>query len=219
MDSEFFKFIFEVDSHLAGLVQKFQAWAYAMMFGMIVAETGLIIFAVLPGDSLLFAAGALSAQNDLLDIRILLPLMAAASFAGDQVNYCIGMLMARKRLLGNGRYISQGSLEKAKRFYETRGGLAIIIGRFIPVIRSVVPLSAALSGMSYARFVVFSCMGALLWTCAFILLGFYFGKLSFVRENFTLILGGIILASMLPGIVEIIRERKKARPLRNPRTT
>src|SRR5690606_8607694 len=152
MDSEFFKFIFELDSHLAGLVQKFHAWAYAILFSVIVAETGLVVFAILPGDSLLFAAGALSAQDQALDIRILLPLMALAAFTGDQVNFGIGWLMMRKGLAGETRFLSKTKIEKAGRFYESKGGHAIIIGRFIPVIRSIVPMSAALSGMSYARF-------------------------------------------------------------------
>jgi membrane-associated protein len=218
MDSEIFKFIFELDVQLAEIVHKYQAWAYALMFSMIVMETGMVFFAILPGDSLLFAAGAVSAQDRVLDIRILLPMMALAAFAGDQVNFCLGKLAARNRMVGGSKLLSKARLEKAKRFYDSKGGQAIIIGRFIPVIRSVVPLSAALSGMRYARFASLSCIGALLWTGMFTLLGFYFGKLPYVRDHFTLILGGIMLASLLPGIVEFFLERKNSHPLRKPRT-
>ncbi len=200
-------FIMHVDKHLAALVEAYPVWIYGLMFLIVFAETGLIFMAILPGDSLLFAAGALAAGNGKLEILLLLPLMIAASFCGDQVNYLIGHQVGEKPFKRNSRLFSWENLKKAKRFYSRHGPKAIILGRFIPVLRSVTPLVASVSGMPYLRFILFSLIGASLWASIFVLLGYFIGNLPAVKERFGLVVGAVILISLIPALVETLVER------------
>lgn len=210
MDQDFLRTLFDLEHHLAEFIQEWRGWGYAVLFGVIVAETGLVIFSILPGDSLLFTAGALAARNQMLDIRILLALMTLASFTGDQVNYLIGRILARTRGGKIGGFPRSVDLERAKRLFESKGGQAVIIGRFIPVIRSIVPLTAAISGMPYSRFVMFSLSGTALWTWFFLMLGYFFGKLPLVRDHFSLVVLFIAVLSLAPGAVEYLMEKRRA---------
>lgn len=195
-----------LDRHLADLVQAYPGWIYGLMFLVIFAETGLVFMGFLPGDSLLFAAGALAAGDRILEIRILLPALILASFAGDQANYLIGHLVGEHPFRRDGRLFNRENLEKAKRFYARHGGQAVVTGRFIPVLRSVTPLAAAVGSMPYPRFLIFSVMGSSLWAGLFILVGYFLGRLPAVKGNFAWIILGVILVSCLPGAIQILAE-------------
>jgi membrane-associated protein len=212
-----FDFLAHFPDYLAGTIAQYRAWTYAVMFGILVAETGLIFFGWLPGDTMLFTAGLLSSSGHALDVRVVLPLMSLAAFAGDQLNYLMGAALARKARPNPGGKGTRskgtrprskralrvaGRLQKARDAYARHGGQVVIIGRFIPVLSSIAPLGAALSGMGYRRFSRFSAAGCLLWTCAFTLSGFFFGKIPQVREHFWAAIFGVIMVSILSALAE-----------------
>lgn len=220
-------FLIHFPDYLAETIVRFREWTYALMFGILVAETGLIFFGWLPGDTMLFTAGLLSSSGKSLDVRLLLPIMSLAAFTGDQINFFMGSAIARRTRRKNGRNGSGESasgsrrrsqtakrLAKAKGAYARHGGKVVIIGRFIPVLSSIAPLGAALSGMPYGRFARFSATGCILWTSTFTLTGFFFGKIPQVRDHFWLAIIGVISISALSGLAETLwagRESKGAR--------
>jgi membrane-associated protein len=223
-------FLVHFPDYLAETIAQFREWTYALMFGILVAETGLIFFGWLPGDTMLFTAGLLSSSGKSLDLRLLLPIMSLAAFTGDQINFLMGTAMARRSRRKNGRHGAKGSAAKskrrsraAKRFakakeaYARHGGKVVIIGRFIPVLSSIAPLGAALSGMPYRRFVRFSAAGCILWTMAFTLTGFFFGKIPLVREHFWLAIISVIAVSALSGLAETLWTSREARRPRSRR--
>jgi membrane-associated protein len=205
------------DRHLAEFVQTYGAWVYALLFVIIFAETGLVVTPILPGDSLLFAAGALAATGS-LDIKLLLPLLIAAAVLGDAVNYSVGnavgprIFTAIDRTSWWQRMLNRDHLEKAHRFFEKYGGKAIVLGRFVPIVRTFVPFVAGAGTMTYSTFAFYNVTGAIIWVGICALGGFAFGNVPIVRDNFTLVALGIVAVSMLPLVIEFIRHRMQARP-------
>ena len=208
MEEGLLDFLMHLDRHLADLVDAYPFWIYALMFLVVFAETGLIFMAILPGDSLLFAAGALVASQGKLDLPLLLTLMMAAAFCGDQVNWLFGKLVGERPFRKDGRLFNRKNLQKAKRFYQRHGIQAIIMGRFIPVIRSVTPLTAACSGMHYRTFLPLSLIGTAIWTGLFLLLGYFIGTLEIVQGRFIFVLGTVLLITLLPGVFQYLAETR-----------
>lgn len=194
--------LIHLPDYLADVVREYREWTYALMFGILVAETGLVFFGFLPGDSMLFTAGLLASAGQALDLRIVLPLMTLAAFTGDQINFFLGVGLARGSRQGRRHFRKTRRLEQARLVYARHGVLAVILGRFIPLVRSVAPLGAALSGMSHGRFSRLSAIGCVFWTGCFTLSGYFFGTVPRVRENFWTALFGIIAISLAPALAE-----------------
>jgi len=202
-------FILHVDVHLATIVERYGAWTYGVLTAIIFAETGLVVTPFLPGDSLLFATGALAATS-VLDIRLLFVLLVAAAIAGDAVNYWTGSYFGTKLFDGRIPYLKQSHLDRTHAFYEKYGGKAIVIARFVPIVRTVAPFVAGCGRMTYARFALFNVMGALLWIGSMLLGGFLFGNIPIVKENFGLVVIAIIIASLVPVAMQLVRPRSTA---------
>ncbi len=192
-----------LDETLLALVRDYGAWTYAILFLIVFCETGLVVTPVLPGDSMLFSAGALAAVGS-LDIAALIFLLSAAAFLGDALNYTLGATVASRWLLKS-RFVNKEHLARAERFYHRHGGKAIVIARFAPFLRTFAPFVAGMARMSYPRFAAFNVAGGVAWVGICCLGGYFFGNIPFVKENFTAVLLGIILLSLLPAIVAFFR--------------
>lgn len=205
----FIDFFIHLDDHLNTLVQTCGSWTYLVLFLIVFCETGMVFTPFLPGDSLLFAVGTLAAVG-ILDIQGVLFILSAAAILGDSANYGIGRILAPK-VFGREKipFLKQEYLERTKKFFEKYGGKTIIIARFVPIIRTFAPFLAGVGAMRYQRFLLFNVTGGLLWVFLLTLAGYYFGALPFVKENFSLVILGIIIVSILPGVVEFLRHRKK----------
>ena len=205
-------FILHIDVHLAELVANYGVWVYAILFLILFCETGLVVTPFLPGDSLLFVAGALSAlpTND-LNVHIMVVLLVVAAVLGDAVNYTIGRLFG-ERLFSNpdSKIFRRSYLDKTHQFYGKHGGKTIILARFVPIVRTFAPFVAGMGHMSYRHFALFNVTGALLWVLLFSYAGYLFGDLPVVQENLKLLIVAIIVVSILPGVVEIIRHKRAA---------
>jgi membrane-associated protein len=204
----FLDIFLHVDQHLVRLVADYGLWVYVILFVVIFCETGLVVTPFLPGDSLLFAAGALctlgSGSAGQLSLALLLPLLIVAAVLGDAVNYSIGHAVGPGFLEKDKvRFIKKAHLEKTQRFYEKYGGKTIILARFVPIVRTFAPFIAGIGRMSYRRFAVFNIAGAVAWVLVCVLAGFFFGELPFVKKNFELVVLGIIFVSVLPIAVEM----------------
>src|SRR5512143_3406721 len=177
--------ILHLDAHLLALTQQYGVWIYAILFLIIFSETGLVVAPFLPGDSLLFVAGALAGMGS-LQLQWLLPLLMLAAFSGDNANYWIGRLIG-KRLVrhANGRWLKREHLDKSHAFYEKHGGKTIIFARFLPIIRTFAPFVAGIGSMRYRLFVLFSALGSLAWIGFFVLGGYFFGNIPVVKDNLT----------------------------------
>jgi len=208
MLTQFIDFFIHLDHHLNTIVDNYGAWTYLIVFLIIFCETGLVGTPFLPGDSLLFALGALAAGGP-LEVKWLLILLTVAAILGDTVNYWIGHLLA-PRVLFNKKihFVKKEHIDRTHQFYEKYGGKTIIIARFIPIIRTFAPFLAGVGEMTYWRFALYNVTGGILWIFFFILGGYFFGNLPVVKRNFTLVIFAIILISILPGIVEYLRHRK-----------
>ncbi len=205
-------FILHIDVHLAELVAEYGIWIYAILFLILFCETGLVVTPFLPGDSLLFVAGALAALpgND-LNIVIMALLLIIAAILGDAVNYTIGRLFGEKLFSNPASKIFRRSyLDKTHTFYDKHGGKTIILARFVPIVRTFAPFVAGMGHMSYRHFAAYNVIGALLWVILFTGFGYAFGNLPFVQEYLKLFIVAIIILSILPGVVEIIRHRRAA---------
>ncbi|MDX2000259.1 MAG: DedA family protein [Thermoanaerobaculia bacterium] len=204
-------FVLHLDKHLLELVAQYGAWTYLILFAIIFCETGLVVTPFLPGDSLLFAAGAFAATGA-FDLWVLLGLLSVAAILGDSVNYAIGRSL-RHRLADKGRlpFVKPAHLEKTHAFYEKYGVKTIVIARFVPIVRTFAPFVAGVGEMSYKTFSLYNVVGGLLWVFLCTLGGYLFGNLPFVRENFSLVILGIIAVSLLPAVIEILRARAAAR--------
>ncbi|EGT5709710.1 DedA family protein [Cronobacter dublinensis] len=205
-------FILHIDVHLAELVAQYGIWVYAILFLILFCETGLVVTPFLPGDSLLFVAGALSAlpSND-LNVHLMVTLMVIAAILGDAVNYTIGRLFGAK-LFSNpdSRIFRQSYLDKTHAFYERHGGKTIILARFVPIVRTFAPFVAGMGHMSYRHFALFNVAGALLWVLLFTYAGYFFGAMPFLQDNLKLFIVMIIIVSVLPGIFEVVRHKRAA---------
>jgi len=201
--------VLHLDRHLDQVIQHYGTATLVILFVVIFAETGLVITPFLPGDSLLFAAGTLAARG-LLDLAALLVLLSLAAVLGHTANYWIGAV-AGARLAARGRLVRRDHLERAHRFYERYGGITIVISRFVPIVRTFAPFVAGIARMPYRRFLFFNVAGGLSWVGLFVLGGYLFGNLPFVRANFTLVIAAVIVISVLPIVVEAIRHRRARR--------
>ena len=198
---DLFNLFLHLDKHLGQIIQTYGAWTYGILFLIIFLETGVVVTPFLPGDSLLFAAGAFAALGS-LNVAWLLGLLVVAAILGDTVNYWIGYIIGPRAFQGNIRFLKKEYLERTHRFYEKYGGKAIVLARFIPIIRTFAPFVAGIGQMSYGRFIFYNVCGGLLWCVLFVLGGYYFGNLPLIKHNFTLVILAIIFISFLPPLVE-----------------
>lgn len=200
-------FILHIDEHLADLVVQYGFWTLFILFLIIFCETGLVVTPFLPGDSLLFAAGTLSAQfPESLNIWLMLVLLIVAAILGDTVNYLIGAFAGKRILAMRRPIIRQSHLDRTHRFYEKYGGKTIILARFVPIVRTFAPFVAGLGQMSYRNFVFYNVIGGLLWVIPLTLAGFFFGNIPIVKNNFSLVVLLIIFVSILPPIIAGLKE-------------
>jgi membrane-associated protein len=202
-------FILHLDTHLDALLSAYGALTYAVLFVVIFLETGVVVTPFLPGDSLLFAAGALAARGS-LDRVMLVAALSAAAVLGDTVNYWIGSLIGPRVFRERSRWFRRDYLDRTHRFYETYGGITIVLARFVPIFRTFVPFVAGIGRMTYWRFLVYNVAGGVAWVTMFVLGGYLFGNLPVVRRNFTLVMAAIVLLSLIPAVVEVIRHRSRS---------
>ncbi len=202
----FVDFIMHIDDNLAALIQQFGLWIYVLIFLIIFMETGLVFTPFLPGDSLLFAAGAFAAQG-VLNIITLLALLTVASILGDTVNYWAGHYLGLKVFHRYSRFLKKEYLEKTEMFYEKHGGKTIILARFVPVVRTFAPFVAGIGKMHYGRFLLYNVAGGIIWVAFFVLAGYFFGNIQWVKDNFSLVILGIILLSFVPAVIEYFRNK------------
>lgn len=203
-------FILHIDQHLVEIVSNYKTWTYLILFLIIFAETGFVVTPFLPGDSLLFAAGAIIAKPESnLNIVLTLVLLMIAAILGDLVNYHIGKAIGPKAFSGKYKLLKKEYLEKTQAFYYKHGGKTIIYARFIPIIRTFAPFVAGIGTMSYLRFATYNVVGGITWVASFLLLGYFFGSLPVIKDNFTYVIFGIIFVSILPPIFEVIRDKRK----------
>jgi len=201
--------LLHLDRHLDTIIQQYGVWTYLILFLIIFCETGLVVTPILPGDSLLFAVGTFAARNA-LDLGLLLVLLSVAAVAGDTVNYAIGYRVGPQIFRKEGvRFLNREYLDRTHRFYERHGAKTIVIARFVPIIRTFAPFVAGVGRMSYARFVTYNVAGGVGWIAALVLGGYLFGNISVVRQNFTLVIFAIIVLSILPGVIEFLRQRSR----------
>jgi membrane-associated protein len=199
-------FILHIDVHLEGIIRAYGTWTYAILFAIVFVETGLVIMPLLPGDSLLFAAGTFAARG-WLNPGSLTGLLILAAVLGDTVNYWIGHFLAPRISTGRIRFINRKHLARTHEFFERHGGKTIVLARFIPIVRTFAPFVAGVGAMDYGRFLAFNVGGAIVWVTLFVWAGYYFGNIPTVEENFTLVIMAIIVLSVLPGVVEWARAR------------
>ena len=203
-----------LDVHLAAFVAQYGPWVYAMLFAIIFIETGLVIWPFLPGDSLLFTAGALAATG-VLDIYLVSILLVSAAIAGDAVNYSIGRYVGPKVFTAHDhqglfhRLLNREHLDKAHAFFEKHGGMAVVSGRFVPIVRTFVPFVAGAASMTASMFVTYNVVGAIIWVVVCVGAGYLFGNVPIVKDNFSLVAIGIVLVSVLPIAIEFLRNRAK----------
>lgn len=200
--------VLRLDVHLGALIRDYGAWVYAILFAVIFAETGLVVTPFLPGDSLLFVAGALAALGG-LDVHLLVASLTAAAILVNTTNYAIGRWLGRRFFdEGRSRWVKREHLERTHAFYERYGGAAVVISRFLPIIRTYVPFVAGLAEMGAARFTAYNVGGAVLWVASLGYAGYFFGNLPWVRANLTLIIVAIIAVSLLPLAVAAWKARR-----------
>lgn len=204
--------VLRLDVHLGALIGEYGAWVYAILFAVIFAETGLVVTPFLPGDSLLFVAGALAALGG-LDVHILVVSLAAAAILGNTTNYAIGRWLGRRFLDGGGsRWVSREHLERTHAFYERFGGAAVVVSRFVPIIRTYVPFVAGVARMDPVRYTAYNVGGAVLWVASLAYAGFFFGNLAWVRANLSAMIVAIVVLSLVPLAVAAWKSRGTSRP-------
>jgi membrane-associated protein len=197
--------ILHLDAHLLALTQQYGVWVYVILFLIIYSETGLVVAPFLPGDSLLFVAGALCGMGA-LQLGWLVPLLVLAAFGGDNTNYWIGRLVGMRLLkLAGGRLIKREHIDKTHAFYEKHGGKTVVLARFLPIIRTFAPFVAGIGVMHYRKFMLFSVLGSVAWITSLSVAGYFFGNIPVVKDNLTVIILGIIVITILPAISEFIR--------------
>lgn len=206
---QFIDLFLHLDTHLHEIIIQYGTWTYLILFLIIFVETGLVVMPLLPGDSLLFAAGTFCALGSLNLVTLILLLFIAAVL-GDTVNYSIGHIIGPRVFEKNYKYLKKEYLLRTQAFYEKHGGKTIIYARFIPIIRTFAPFVAGVGTMKYGRFILFNVLGGLAWVSSFLLLGYFFGEIPIVKRNFTLVIFAIIFLSVLPGIIEFIKNRRSA---------
>jgi membrane-associated protein len=207
----FIDVVLHLDKHLQLLILNYGVWIYAILFLIIFCETGLVVTPFLPGDSLLFVAGALAATGS-MHVHTLFILLVAASFLGDNTNYWIGRFFGPRVFSREGsRLLNPKHLERTQAFYDRHGGKTIIIARFVPIVRTFAPFVAGIGRMVVPRFMMFAIVGALVWIGSLVYAGYFFGNIPWVKNNLSLVIVGIVVLSILPGIIEYLRHRFKSR--------
>ena len=201
-------FFLHLDKHLADLLTQYGTLTYGILFLIIFVETGLIVMPLLPGDSLLFAAGALAAATGKLDIAIIIPLLIVAALLGDNVNYFVGKFLSkqikeRERIL----FFKRQYITETEAFYEKHGGKTVIMARFVPIVRTIAPFVAGAGSMSYSRYITFCVTGAILWVAGITSMGYLFGQVEFVKKNFEFVVLGIIFVSVLPIVWQLVKAK------------
>ncbi|MFO1325504.1 MAG: DedA family protein [Burkholderiales bacterium] len=200
-----------LDQTLATFVAEYGAWVYALLFAIIFAETGLVVTPFLPGDSILFIAGTVVATGG-LNVHLLVVLLIAAAILGDSVNYAIGNYIGPRVFdRPDSRWFRQEHLRRTQAFYDKYGGVTIIIGRFVPIVRTFAPFLAGVAGMPYRRFLSFNVIGAVLWIASLVYAGYLFGNIPWVKNNLTLIVIGIVIVSLIPAATTLVGERRSRR--------
>ncbi len=204
-------FVLHIDSHLADIISQYGPWVYAILFLIVFCETGLVVTPFLPGDSLLFAAGALAASTGKLSIVVLWGLLALAAILGDGVNYFIGKRVGKGIFKPGNRILKPEYLHKTEEFYEKHGNKTIILARFVPIVRTFAPFVAGVGDMNYSRFATYNIVGGLLWVTLFLFAGYLFGNIPFVKDNFEFVTIGIVLVSVLPMVLEFLKARRESK--------
>ncbi len=200
--------VLHLDKYLAVLVQQYGVWIYAILFAIIFSETGFVVTPFLPGDSLLFVAGALAAVGG-MNIGVLLGLLVVAAAAGNMLNYHIGRYIGpRVFKWEDSLFFNKAALQKTEAFYEKHGGKTLVISRFLPLFRTFAPFVAGVGQMNYLRFCIYNLIGAGLWVVSLLLVGYFFGNLAWVKQNLSLVIVGIIAVSLLPAIIGWLHHRK-----------
>lgn len=196
-----------LDRHLAAVLQQYGAWIYVILFVIIFSETGFVVTPFLPGDSLLFVAGALAAAGG-MDVHVLALLLVVAAVLGNTVNYSIGYYIGPRVFhWETSRFFNRSALDRAHAFYEKHGGLTVIVTRFVPILRTFAPFVAGIARMTYLRFTVYNFAGALAWVLSLLYAGYWFGNVSVVKQNLSAVIIGVIVLSVMPLAFEYIRSR------------
>jgi membrane-associated protein len=199
-----------LDEYLGQVIRNYGTWTYMLLFLVIFMETGLVVTPFLPGDSLIFAAGTFAGMGA-LNIWVLWGLLCAAAILGDTVNYWIGHYIGPKAFSGQVPFLKKKYLDRTHAFYEKHGGKTIILARFVPIIRTFAPFVAGIGAMTYSHFIIYNVTGAIAWVSLFLFGGYFFGGLKFVQDNFSFVVIAIILISVMPAVIEIIKERGRNR--------
>lgn len=208
------EFLLHSDRHLLAFVQTYGGWVYGLLFAIVFAETGLVVTPFLPGDSLLFAAGAIAATGA-LDVRVVVIVLLVAAIAGDALNYAVGRAMGARVIRASEtdprwrRWINPAHIERAHDFFERHGGKAIVMGRFVPIVRTFVPFVTGAAEMSYPSFALYNVVGAAAWVGLCTGAGYVFGNVPVVKQNFSLVTIGIVAVSLLPMVIEYIRHKRR----------
>jgi membrane-associated protein len=211
--SQLVDFVLHIDTHLLDLAATYGRWIYGILFAIVFAETGLVVLPFLPGDSLLFAAGAIAATGA-LDARLLALLMMAAAVLGNTVNYSVGrsfgmhIIDRAQRDPRWGRLVRPAYVARAHRFFETHGGAAVVLGRFMPIVRTFVPFVAGVAEMSYPTYMLYNVVGSVAWVGLCVGAGYAFGNVPIIKDNFSLVALGIVIVSLLPMVIEYVRYRR-----------
>lgn len=212
---EFIKYIIDIflhlDKHLNDILAQYGTLTYAILFLIVFVETGLIVMPILPGDSLLFAAGALAASTGKLELTILIPLLITAALLGDNVNYFTGkffskQIKSRERIL----FFKREYLTQTEKFYATHGGKTVIMARFIPIVRTIAPFVAGAGSMQYNKYIIYCIAGAILWVAGISIIGYQFGNMEIVKKNFEIVILGIIFISVLPIVYSFVKSKMQA---------
>jgi len=210
--TEFLNFFLHLDKSLQGVINQYGTLTYIILFAVIFAETGLVVTPFLPGDSLLFAAGALASSTG-LDPWILFATLAIAAVIGDAVNYAVGHYIGRRAFSGEFKFLKKEYLDKTHAFYEKYGSKTIVLARFVPIVRTFAPFVAGVGKMSYRHFAAYNIFGAILWVGLLTAAGYFFGEIPFVKKNFELVIIAIIVLSIMPGLYEWWRAQATAKKM------
>lgn len=208
--TQFIDIVMHLDQYLAVLVQQYGLWIYAILFFIVFAETGFVVFPFLPGDSLLFVAGALAALGEGgMDLPTLMIVLIVAAVLGNTVNYAIGRHFGpRVFQWENSRFFNQAALQKTHAFYEVHGGKTLIISRFLPLLRTFAPFVAGIGAMSWRKFSLFNLIGAVAWVVSLCAAGYWLGNLPWVKQNLSLLIVGIIVVSLVPAAIGLLQQRR-----------
>lgn len=214
----FVDFVLHLDRHLAGIIHDYGGWTYGILCLIVFCETGLVVLPLLPGDSLLFAAGSFAALGS-LNPWLLFGLLATAAIVGDNVNYWVGRHVGPRAFSGRVRFLKVSHLERTRAFFAKHGTRAVILARFVPIIRTFTPFVAGVGEMPYFRFLSYDVGGGILWVGLFTWAGYFFGNLPAVHKNFSLVVMAIIVVSALPILIEVVRNPRSRKALSGPEST